>query len=144
MDIRIRYVRHCCDMFHLIEISAKNNTQNMLSIMVLRLNFSVMEQNGRPELSKTGKQRICLTKAPACAGPDAADRGFEWTPGLAESIRTGAGEFMRQIRPRFAVISGVRGFNKGFFHGESKKREMGLVEAEDQAHRARGEDKCVI
>lgn len=51
---------------------------------------------------------------------------------------------MRQIRPRFAVISGDRGFNKGFFHGESKKREMGLVEAADQAHRARGEDKCVI
>ena len=49
-----------------------------------------------------------------CAGPDAADRGFEWTPGLAESIRTGAEEFMRQIRPRFAVISGDRGFDKGF------------------------------
>ena len=70
--------------------------------------------------------------------------GVEWTPGLAESIWTGAEEFMRQIRPRFAVISGDRGFNKGFFHGESKKREMGLVEAADQAHRARGEDKCVI
>ena len=112
-------------MFHLIEISAKNNTQNMLSIMVLRLNFSVMEQNGRLELSKTGKQRICLTKGPACAGPDAADRGFEWTPGLAESIRTGAGEFMRQIRPRFAVISGDRGFNKGVFPWREQKTGNG-------------------
>lgn len=51
---------------------------------------------------------------------------------------------MRQIRPRFAVISGDKGFSKGFSHGEIKRWEMGLVEAADQAHRARGEDKCVI
>jgi len=106
--------QHCCDIFHQNEISAKTHTQNMLSIMELRLNYTEMEQNGKPELSKTGKQRICLTKGPACAGPDAADRGFEWTPGLAESIRTGAEESMRQIRPCFAVISGDKGFSKVF------------------------------
>ena len=116
----------------------------MLSILVLRLNFSETEQNGRPELSKTGKQRICLTKGPACARSDVADRVFERFPGLAESDLNGAEEFMRRKRPRFAVISGDKGFHKGFSHGEIKKREMSHIEASDQAHRARGEDKCVI
>ena len=103
-----------------------------------------MEQNGKPELSKTGKQRICLTKGPACAGPDAADRVFERIPGFAGSDLTGAEEFMRRTMPRFAVISGDKGGSKGFSHGEIKKQEKGLIEAAEQVHRARGEDKCVI
>ena len=82
-----------------------------------------MEQNGKPELSKTGKQRICLTKGPACAGPDAADRVFERIPGFAGSDLTGAEEFIRRTMPRFAVISGDKGGSKGFPMERSKNRK---------------------
>ena len=50
---------------------------------------------------KTGKQRICLAKGPACAGSDAADRVFERIPGPAEAAQTGAEEFYEANKAAF-------------------------------------------